>query len=110
MPAGSGNRYTIGVRQPLTAPTGPKANRPLDPALDPDREYGYKSKRGGKTFTMSYSGGPPVRVNLPLGRGNTSNDARATMVGSTVRIAPAEPSKPKFEQSGRREPPRAPQL
>ena len=74
------------------APTSPKANRPLDPAIDPGREYGYKSRRGGNTFTMSYSGGNPSRVDLPLGRGNTPNDARATMVGSTVRIGPAAPS------------------
>lgn len=83
----------------LSPPTGPRAHRPLDPPIDPHREYGCKAKRGGRTFHMSYSKGQP------LGRGDTPNDARATMEGSTVRIGPAVPTKAKSEGS---DPPRAP--
>jgi hypothetical protein len=88
-----------------SVPTGPRANRPLDPAIDPNREYGYKTKRGGRAFTMSYSDGKAAPVDRTLGRGQTPNDARATMVGSTVRVAPASRSKGTSEYS---EPPRAP--
>jgi hypothetical protein len=97
-PVARANGRVSATASPLI-PTGPKANRPLDPALDPDREYAYKSKRGGKTFTMSYIGGPPVRVGPTLGRRKTPNDARATLVGSTVRIGPGPESKPKSEHS-----------
>jgi hypothetical protein len=99
----------MGTAKPAVTPTEPKANRPLDPAIDPNRDYSYKTKRGGKTFTMSYSGGPPVRV-PPLGRGSTLNDARATIVGSTVRIGPAGSSKAKSESSNRSDSPRPPGL
>ncbi len=91
----------------LSIPTGPSSNRPLDPAIDPTREYAYKSRRGGKTFTMSYNGGPAVRVVPALARGKTPNDARATMEGSTVRISPATLSDANSESS---KPPRAPRV
>jgi len=101
-PNGRGSALTTS-----SVPTGPKANRPLDPAIDPSREYGYKTKRGGKSFTMSYSDGKDVPAGPKLGRGQIPNDARATMVGSTVRIAPASQSKALSEYS---EPPRAPRM
>ena len=109
LPAGRGSGNVLGTIKP-PVPTGPKADRPLDPAVDLNREYRYKTKRGGKTFTMSYSGGPPVRVALPLGRDSIPNDVRATMVGSTIRVGPAAPSKPNSERSERSVPRQAPQL
>ena len=68
-----------------SVPTGPKANRPLDPAIDPNREYGYKYKRGGSTVTMSYGGGAAVRGSQATGRGSTPKHARAKRDGSTGR-------------------------
>jgi hypothetical protein len=99
----------MGTAKPAVTPTGSKANRPLDPAIDPNRDYSYQTKRGGKTFTMSYSGGSPVRV-PPLGRGSTLNDARAIIVRSTVRIGPTGSSKAKSESSNLSDPPRPSRL
>lgn len=88
-----------------SVPNGPKADRPLDPAIDPDRDYSYKTRKGGKTFSVSYNGGQAVPGDPTVGSGRTANGARATMVGGTVRIGPAAQTKAKSEHS---EAPRAP--
>ncbi|KAF7508745.1 hypothetical protein GJ744_008992 [Endocarpon pusillum] len=88
-----------------SVPNGPKADRPLDPAIDPDREYSYKTKKGGKAISVAYNGGQAARGDPTVGSGWTANDARATMVGGTVHIGPAAQTKTKSEHS---EAPRAP--
>lgn len=112
MSAGRGGGNVLVTAKP-SIPTGPRANRPLDPAIDPNREYGYKTKRGGKTISTSFTGGPPFRGPPPRGGGSMPKNARATMVGSTVRIGPAAASDRKSEpskRSGHPGPHHAPQM
>ncbi len=84
---------------PSPIPTHPKVDRPLDPAIDPDRDYSYTTKRGGKKASVSHNGGQAVRVEPSLGKGKAVNDARVIMVADTADVGPAAQQKAGIEQS-----------
>src|SRR5271154_6772127 len=82
--------------------------RPLDPAVDPDREYTYKVTSRGRRVNLTYSGsltrspGPTMRgsstsVHRHRGigcheRGGITQSIRGCVVGNAVRLSPSTTS------------------